>query len=70
LLNGASIDATVRVLDAPERITTLLFEKTTFFLGAILFAFVFAFGIVYFIFSNGFKIHSEEDFKELANIPF
>jgi tyrosine-protein kinase Etk/Wzc len=72
LLNGAAIDATVRVLDAPETNYGTTFPKrSTFFLGATLFAFVFAFGIVYFIFQMDSKIHSEEDFQgELANIPF
>lgn len=72
LLNGAAIDATVRVLDAPATDYNTTFpKKTTFLLGATLFAFVFAFGIVYFIFQMDSKIHSEEDFQgELANIPF
>jgi hypothetical protein len=45
-------------------------EKTTFFLGAILFAFVFAFGIVYFIFQMDSKSIVKKISKELANIPF
>ena len=72
LLNGAALEATVRVLDAPETNYGTTFPKrNTFFLGAILFAFVLSFGIVYLIFQMNSKIHSEEDFKgEIANIPF